>query len=83
LRPWTGWPWSSTRPGRFDIFVEAMLESNKALYDFLGEDVAAIDGILTTETFHLLAVDKFNHMWALPDAEQEDLPADVRGPGGR
>lgn len=53
--------------GRFDIFVEAMLESNRALYDFLGDEVAAIDGIAAAETFHVLAIDKFNYMWALPD----------------
>ncbi len=53
--------------GRWDIWIEVMLESNRRLYDFLGADLADIEGILTTETFLVLAIEKFNYTWDLPE----------------
>jgi|GEM_PF-55781 len=55
--------------GRWDIWMEAMLESNMRLHEFLGEDLVAIPGILTTETFLVLAIEKFDYTWDLPDPE--------------
>lgn len=63
--------------GRWDIWMEAMLESNMRLHDFLGEDLVAIHGILTTETFLVLAIEKFNYTWDLPDPEGQPVPVHV------
>ena len=63
--------------GRWDIWMEAMLESNMRLHDFLAEDLVAIPGILTTETFLVLAIEKFDYTWDLPDPEALPLAARV------
>jgi Lrp/AsnC family transcriptional regulator for asnA, asnC and gidA len=55
--------------GRYDLFTEAMLESNQALQVFLHESLGGIDGILSTEAFHVLEIEKFNYMWDLPEVE--------------
>jgi Lrp/AsnC family transcriptional regulator for asnA, asnC and gidA len=57
--------------GRFDIITEAMLESNEALHIFLVESLGSISGINSVEAFNVLAFDKFNYMWDLPDPSQD------------
>ena len=37
--------------GRYDLFIEVLVDSNKGLIRFLTEDLAKIDGISKTETF--------------------------------
>lgn len=65
--------------GRWDIWIEVMLESNIRLHDFLNEDLATVDGIFTTETFLVLAIEKFNYTWDLPEPER-DVPGATAGP---
>ena len=40
--------------GRYDLFIQVMVNSNLGLVDFLTDSLAAIDGISQTETFVLL-----------------------------
>ena len=37
--------------GRYDLFIEVLVDSNKGLIRFLAEDLSTIDGISKTETF--------------------------------
>jgi Lrp/AsnC family transcriptional regulator, regulator for asnA, asnC and gidA len=37
--------------GRYDLFIEVLVDSNKGLIRFLTEDLSTIDGISKTETF--------------------------------
>jgi DNA-binding Lrp family transcriptional regulator len=53
--------------GPAQIWCEAMLPSNEALYSFLTVDLASIEGIISTETVQVLSIDKFNYMWELPE----------------
>jgi Lrp/AsnC family transcriptional regulator for asnA, asnC and gidA len=64
--------------GRYDLFTEAMLASNRALSEFLHGSLGTIDGILSTEAFHVLEIEKFNYMWDLPDPEEESAPRVLR-----
>jgi Lrp/AsnC family transcriptional regulator for asnA, asnC and gidA len=49
--------------GSFDIMIEAFLPDTEGLFKFLNEDLEQIDGIVHTETWHVLRTDKFNYMW--------------------
>ena len=60
--------------GRWDIWIEVMLPSNMRLHDFLGDDLADIEGIVSSETFLVLAIEKFNYTWDLPDPEATPDP---------
>ena len=37
--------------GRYDLFIEVLVDSNKGLIRFLTDDLSTIDGISKTETF--------------------------------
>ena len=49
--------------GSFDIMIEAFLPDTEGLFKFLNEDLEQIEGIVHTETWHVLRTDKFNYMW--------------------
>ena len=49
--------------GSFDIMIEAFLADTEGLFKFLNEDLEGIEGIVHTETWHVLRTDKFNYMW--------------------
>lgn len=49
--------------GDFDIIAEAFLPDSARLLDFLNVDLAAIPGVESTETWHILQVEKVNYMW--------------------
>ncbi|MFA4964410.1 MAG: Lrp/AsnC family transcriptional regulator [Thermoleophilia bacterium] len=49
--------------GDFDIVAEAFLRDTAGLFDFLNVDIAAIPGVESTETCHVLHVEKLNYMW--------------------
>jgi Lrp/AsnC family transcriptional regulator for asnA, asnC and gidA len=49
--------------GSYDIMIEAFLPDTEGLFRFLNEDLESIDGILATETWHVLRTEKFNYMW--------------------
>jgi Lrp/AsnC family transcriptional regulator for asnA, asnC and gidA len=55
--------------GRWDIWIEVMLPSNMRLHEFLGDDLTDIGGIVSSETFLVLAIEKFNYTWDLPDPD--------------
>lgn len=40
--------------GRYDLIVEALVDSNHGLVEFLTEDLAKIDGVSKTESFLML-----------------------------
>ncbi len=67
--------------GSFDILIEAHLPDNEGLYKFLNEDLAQIEGIAHTETWHILRTDKTNVEWEgenvgreMLDSAQADAP---------
>ena len=49
--------------GDFDILAEAFLRDTDSLFAFLNVDIAAIPGIESAETWHVLHTEKFNYMW--------------------
>lgn len=53
--------------GRAQIWCEAMLPDSETFHTFLREDLTAVSGIVRTEAFQVLAIDKFNYMWELPE----------------
>lgn len=65
--------------GRSQVWCEAMLPSNEALYEFLSHDLAFVEGIITTEAFQVLAIDKFNYMWDLPELDGEEIELSENG----
>jgi DNA-binding Lrp family transcriptional regulator len=56
--------------GPAQIWCEAMLPSNEALYSFLTRELTGIEGIVSTEAVQVLAIEKFNYMWELPEASE-------------
>lgn len=57
--------------GPAQIWCEAMLPSNEALHAFLTRELAGIEGIVSTEAVQVLAIEKFNYMWELPEEPHE------------
>jgi len=49
--------------GGFDIFVEVFLSDTEALFQFLNEDLAAIEDITDAEAWHVLRTEKFSYTW--------------------
>jgi Lrp/AsnC family transcriptional regulator, regulator for asnA, asnC and gidA len=54
--------------GRHDIVVEALFADDEALFQFLEEELPTLDGVLGTETAHVLRNEKINYDWKLPAA---------------
>ena len=63
--------------GSFDILIEAHLPDNEGLYAFLNEDLAQIEGIAHTETWHILRTDKTNVEWEGENVGREPLGDDA------
>jgi Lrp/AsnC family transcriptional regulator, regulator for asnA, asnC and gidA len=61
--------------GGWDIMIEAFLPDMEGLFDFISEQINAIDGVVGTETWTVLRTEKFNYMW-----EGENLAAPSQGP---
>ena len=40
--------------GQYDLIIEVLVDSNQGLIRFLTEELAAVEGLLKTETFLLL-----------------------------
>jgi len=49
--------------GSFDIMIEAFLPDTEGLFKFLNEDLDLIDGINSTETWHVLRTEKSFYNW--------------------
>lgn len=52
--------------GEYDLFLETVFASNQELLQFLTGDIATIEGIRKTSTFHILRRIKGEHQWLLP-----------------
>ena len=51
--------------GRFDIMAEMVAESDDDLLDIVSQDISAIDGVFTTETFVYLRLVKQTYAWGV------------------
>lgn len=60
--------------GRFDMLVEAFFSDTESLVDFYTQALGSSQGVISTETYHILEVDKFNYMWDLPEPADEQPP---------
>jgi Lrp/AsnC family transcriptional regulator, regulator for asnA, asnC and gidA len=49
--------------GGWDIMIEAFLPDLEGLFDFISEQINAIDGVVSSETWTVLRTEKFNYMW--------------------
>ncbi|MEZ5125020.1 MAG: Lrp/AsnC family transcriptional regulator [Thermoleophilia bacterium] len=49
--------------GSYDLMIEAFLPDTEGLFRFLNDELENLDGILATETWHVLRTEKFNYMW--------------------
>jgi Lrp/AsnC family transcriptional regulator for asnA, asnC and gidA len=65
--------------GSFDIIVEAFLPHTEGLFKFLNEDLDRIDGIASTETWHVLRTEKFFYNWEGEDVGLEPAPEAITG----
>jgi len=52
--------------GEYNLFLEAVFASDQDLLHFLTGDIAAVQGIRKTSTFHILKRIKDEHQWTLP-----------------
>lgn len=52
--------------GEYDLFIEAVFPSNRELLHFLTVEIAAIEGIRKSATFHILKRVKEQADWTLP-----------------
>ena len=64
--------------GRHDIVVEALFADDEALFRFLEEELPTLDGIVGTETAHVLRTEKINYDWKLPAAFGPSTRPDVQ-----
>lgn len=58
--------WLGYVTGRYDILVEFRLRDDEALFGFLEGGMTELDGILSTETYHVLRTEKIDYDWKLP-----------------
>jgi Lrp/AsnC family transcriptional regulator for asnA, asnC and gidA len=63
-------PYTAISMGSFDIFVTALLPSTEAWSEFRAR-LAGIDGVRSTETFHVTRVLKQNFDWVPADSFEE------------
>lgn len=52
--------------GRYDLLVEALFESDEALFEFVTTRLARLRGVAQTETYRVLRTRKINYDWKLP-----------------
>jgi len=73
--------------GGFDIFVEVFLSDTEALFQFLNEDLAAIEDITDAEAWHVLRTEKYSYTWEGEVPAQPATPSlpswDETGPADR
>lgn len=51
--------------GRFDLLAEVVCESDDRLLDIIGEQIASIPNVMTTETFVYLKLAKQTYAWGV------------------
>jgi len=64
--------------GRHDIVVEALFADDEALFQFLEEELPTMEGVVGTETAHVLRTEKINYDWKLPTAFGPSARPDVQ-----
>jgi len=64
--------------GRHDIVVEALFADDEALFQFLEEELPTMEGVVGTETAHVLRTEKINYDWKLPTAFGSSARPDVQ-----
>jgi Lrp/AsnC family transcriptional regulator for asnA, asnC and gidA len=52
--------------GRFDIMIEVLLKDPDEQYYFLTKEITEISGIVSTESFSVMRVERINYEWKLP-----------------
>jgi Lrp/AsnC family transcriptional regulator, regulator for asnA, asnC and gidA len=52
--------------GSHDIIVEALFADDAALFQFLEQELPTLEGVVATETAHVLKTEKINYDWKLP-----------------
>lgn len=52
--------------GRYDILVEMLFRDDEDLFGFLSERAPQLEGLFSTETYHVLRTEKINYDWKLP-----------------
>lgn len=60
--------------GRYDILAEVLVRDDAELFEFHRTELAAIDGIVGTETSHVMRAARVDYNW--------ELPAGLAGAGG-
>ncbi|MFI5428082.1 Lrp/AsnC family transcriptional regulator [Aeromicrobium sp. UC242_57] len=51
--------------GRFDILAELVAESDDGLLDIVSEQISSLEGVVTTETFVYLRLEKQTYAWGV------------------
>ena len=51
--------------GAYDLLVEVVAESDEHLLSIISEDLRAIEGVVTTETFMYLKLRKQTYSWGV------------------
>lgn len=51
--------------GRFDILAELVAESDDELLDIVSEQISSLEGVVTTETFVYLRLEKQTYAWGV------------------
>jgi len=52
--------------GSYDILTEMLFRDDEELFHFLEQEMPSIDGVVSTETSHVLRTGKINYDWKLP-----------------
>jgi Lrp/AsnC family transcriptional regulator, regulator for asnA, asnC and gidA len=64
--------------GSHDIMVEALFADDEALFRFLEQELPTLDGVVGTETAHVLRTEKINYDWKLPAAFGQSSRPDMQ-----
>ncbi len=65
--------------GRYDLIVEMLFRDDEALFGFLAGELSSLNGVISTETYHVLRTEKINYDWKLP----AEFGSPAGDPGGR
>jgi Lrp/AsnC family transcriptional regulator for asnA, asnC and gidA len=49
--------------GAYDIMVEAFLRDNDHLFQFVTEEISAVEGVASADTWMVMRTEKFNYKW--------------------
>jgi Lrp/AsnC family transcriptional regulator for asnA, asnC and gidA len=52
--------------GRYDVLIEALFETEEELVEFIETKLTRAQGVVRTETYHVLQTLKINYDWKVP-----------------